>query len=57
MITTILVWVLFTSSQYGQVVYSPMMADLPSCERLRKQAARNNSTLSECVQINVVVPK
>ena len=54
---TILVWVLITVGGYGgdQVVYSPPMADLESCQRLQKAAKEltNRRLYSQCVQIRV----
>ena len=50
---TILVWVLITVGGGGgsQVVYSPFMADLESCQRLQKAVEPRVS--AQCVQIRV----
>jgi hypothetical protein len=55
---TILVWVLITvgGANGNQVVYSPPMADLESCQRLQKAAEEVRSTRNvsaQCVQIRV----
>jgi hypothetical protein len=55
---TILVWVLITvgGANGNQVVYSPPMADLESCQRLQKEAEALKPTSNiraQCVQIRV----
>ena len=54
---TILVWVLVTVGGYNsnQVVYSPPMSDLATCEFLQKNMPDN--IRSKCVQIRMVVTK
>ena len=58
---TILVWVLVTvgGSHRDQVVYSPPMPDLPTCQSFQKNTvAEAPYTLrSRCVQIRMVVTK
>lgn len=57
---TILVWVLISVGGYNgnDVVYSPQMVDLESCERLQKSvsatARPDRYTRTSCVQIKVV---
>ena len=56
---TILVWVLVTATAAGSnqvFTYSPLMADLESCEFLQKQvfSMGTNYTKSKCVQIKIV---
>lgn len=52
---TILVWVLMTVSHSGAMLsYSPMVADLASCERMQ-QATRNTLIdFTKCVQISAI---
>lgn len=59
---TILVWILVTAGGYNsnQVVYSPPMPDLTTCEFLQKNMPKISSPYtikSECVQIRMVVSK
>jgi len=51
---TILVWVLVSVGGYygNQVVYSPQMADLESCQRIQK-AIEKWAGQTQCVQIRV----
>ena len=60
---TILVWVLITvgGRDLDQVVYSPPMPDLSTCEFLQKNATelvpKRFALRSKCVQIRMVVTK
>ena len=60
---TILVWVLITVGGYNsnQVVYSPPMHDLATCQFLQKNVAAIVDTVSklrsQCVPIRIVVTK
>ena len=51
---TILVWVLISSGGYhgNQVVYSPQVADLESCQRIQ-QAVEKWARHTQCVQVRV----
>lgn len=58
---TILVWILVTvgGPQLNQVVYSPPMPDLATCEFLQKNMPKTSpyTIRSNCVQIRMVVTK
>ena len=56
---TILVWVLVNVGGYSrnQVVYSPPMPDLATCEFLQKNIPDPGTIRSKCVQIRMVVTK
>lgn len=60
---TILVWVLITVGGYNsnQVVYSPPILDLATCQFLQKNVAAIVDTVSklrsQCVPIRMVVTK
>lgn len=58
---TVALWFLVTLGGYGnnQVVYSPPMPDLKTCEFVQKSVeATNGYTVhSRCIQINTVVTK
>lgn len=50
-----LVWVMVSVAYYGQVVYSPPMADLASCQRVMSAATVTQTHVckKQCVQIRV----
>lgn len=58
---TILVWILVTVGGYNsnQVVYSPPMPDLATCQFLQKNMLEISpyATRSKCVQIRMVLTK
>lgn len=56
---TILVWVLVTVGGYNinQVVYSPPMPDLATCQFLQNNMPDAGINRSKCVQIRMVVTK
>lgn len=62
MTTTALVWVLIVSAPWyaGMVSYSPPVATLADCERLKESLARDlrrpEQATARCVQINIVFP-
>lgn len=53
---TMLVWVLVTvgGSHLNEVVYSPYLADLQTCEFLQKNIHSIQYVNSKCIQIKVV---
>jgi hypothetical protein len=64
--TTILVWVLMTTippsagwnvSYGGTVTYSPAVASLDDCNRLRDNMWRGIAEYSRCVEIKIPVTK
>lgn len=58
--STVLVWILISSSGHysGFVTYSPPVASLADCERMRSHLSvvLRASGQSECVQVKLVVP-